>query len=314
MLDSENPTEIYINLNAKMLPPKGLLNFLEAGFDLFFFSKNRSLLDFRCEMFRKFLEQSLGLKKTRFYFEEKIFLLEVPSVRGKKLVVTRKSSHLIEISQGIVSQLYCLVPSFEKKKKSFLLGEMSLGDRKEPFFFFYAQIFFDSLVKSNDKERDTFFLSLVIYKLILQELKKVTFLHQEKLATLLSALQQKGFLRSFSKENSQVVNSLISDLDLSRWLYDNFFITRNEKYLDDYFFEFNIELTVLRLKVFLSVFVMLLVKRGYFSSFLSCESYLRQILFMKRSEESLQIFLEEIGEDKFRYFVLQFFPEFLNDV
>ncbi len=314
MLDTQKTTEVYINLNAKMLPFKGLLNFLEAGFDLFFFSKNKSLLELRFSLFKKFLEENLGLKKSSFYVEEKIFLLEASSVRGKKLVVTRKSSHLIEISEGSVLQFYCLVPSFEKKKKTFLLGEMSLGERKEPFFLSYAQIFFDSLVSSKDKERDTFFLSLVIYKVFLQEVKKISFLFREKLTTVVSALQQRGFLRSFSKENSRVVNSLISELDLSSWLYERFFITRNEDLLEEYSLDFNIELVVLRLKVFFSVFMILLVKRGYFSSFLSCEFYLRQVLFVRRSEESFQLFLENIGEDKFQYFVLQFFPEFLNDV
>ncbi len=314
MLDTQKTTEIYINLNAKMLPFKGLLNFLEAGFDLFFFSKNKSLLELRFGFFKKFLEESLGLKKASFYLEEKIFLLEASSVRGKKLFVTRKSSHLIEISEGIVSQFYCLIPSFEKKKKTFLLGEMSLGERKEPFFLSYAQIFFDSLVHSNDKERDTFFLSLVVYKVFLQEVKKISFLCQEKVTTVVNYLQQRGFLRSFSKENSKVVNSLISELDLSSWFYERFFITRNGNVIEEYSLDFNIELALLRLKVFFSVFIILLVKRAYFSSFLSCEFYLRQVLFVRRSEESFQLFLENIGEDKFQYFVLQFFPEFLNDV
>ena len=65
LLDTQKTTEVYINLNAKMLPFKGLLNFLEAGFDLFFFSKNKSLLELRFSFFKKFLEESLGLKKAQ---------------------------------------------------------------------------------------------------------------------------------------------------------------------------------------------------------------------------------------------------------
>lgn len=307
--------EVYINLNGKMLPFRGLSNLLEAGFELFFFSKNKPLMKARLEAFKSYLEETLGAMKSDFYFKEKIYSLETSSIGSKKIVFARKSVHLIEISRGLKAQFYCLVPSLRKKKKVFLLGELATEAREKSFPFSYASYFFDSLVKSRDKERDTYFLSLILYKVILRELKSLAFLFGEKVNTVVSSLQGKGLLCSFSKENSKLVNSLISDLELSRWFCDHFELSHDVR--RDYKAssrEFNSELAVLHMKTFLTLIMAALVRRSYFPSFLSCEYYLRQVLAIKDSEESLQVFLEEIGPDKFSYFVWQFFPEYLNSL
>lgn len=309
--------QVYLNLNEMMLPFDGLLNLLENGFDLFFFSSYKALLDLRMASFCEYLEVNVGKKQADFFWENKIFSFEKSKPPRGALTLTRSHSLLLKASQGDKVQMYCVVPRPKTRPKGSLIGEFPQeSEGCESFFIFLAKAFFDELLFPKDSQEEALYPCLVLHRLVLCEVEFMSHYFGENYETILEPLKFKGLFLSLSKKNSRLVKNLLSSDDISRWLFDYFLISRDKKKEDGPSQRniFNKEYVFLRFQVLLSVLMILLVKKGAFSSFDDSEDYLRRLFFVGEQVVPFQEFLEDLGEDKFNYLVWQFFPEYLGSV
>ena len=308
--------EVYIDLNYKMLPFRGLLKLLFEGLDLFFVSSNKQSFEVRLEAFSSYMEKNIGTQKASFLCREKIFYFNTNEISPNKLVLTRKDKYTLVISQGLTRESFYLVPQPIVKQKESLRTEIVGKEGLKCSFKEVAQVFFDSILRLNAKDSGDSFLGLMLQKLVLIELDKISHYCKNELVNIVNSLKSQGLLLSFSNHYHKDINEAVSNEVIKDWLFDNFLIsldlhskiqTRQSEFLNE-------ELISLRFKVILAIIMILLVKRCYFSSYVASEYYLRQLFFIEANIESFQCFLAEVGEEKFEYLVWQFFPEYLGSL
>lgn len=311
---AEKILDVYIDLNERMLPFKGLLNLLNEGCDLFFFCDNLNLLELRLTALKGYFEEKMGSKKTDFLWKEKIF-----STKGKKaplmaFTISRKNDFFIKIKQKNKAIPYCLLPMSNKQENPSFLAEVSSEKPYSKSSEELAEIFFDSLLKPQETKKEPIFLCLIAHKMVLLELDSLSEKFSEGYDVLISSLKKKGFFLSFSEKHSDRINALLSSRDIKRWIFDSFLITQKKDKKENKKTLFNYELISLHFQVFLTILMILFQKKKYFSTFLESEFYLRQIFSISNKVTSFQFFLAELGEKKFNYLVWQFFPQYLGSI
>ena len=301
--------KIFIDLDPVMLPFDGLFNLMEDGFELFFFSKNSSLLDLRVEAFLSYLESRLSEKKTFEFWKNRISCSS-KKIPSSSLIVKRKNKFLLEILQGKKKLNICLFPRGELRSRGSLRGEFTFEGVESPFLVSVAQVFFDSLLSPDDRKYEAFFPSLVLCKLLLLEISDISKIYGKSFEAVLGTLQARGFFSSFSSKTSQLVHGYISSSELDSWLLEHFHISSKTKINFCMSSGFSEELLVFRIRVFLLLLSVLFLKKKYFSSFKESEFYISKVLFVEGQQGCLSDFLDEIGYEKFQYLVWEFFPNY----
>ena len=307
--------QIYLDLNEMMLPFDGLLRLLEGGYDLFFFSSHRSFLEPKLASFSDFLKEKLGSKKASSLWEIQVFSFEKKVPPRGTFVFKRINNFLIEMSLGSKRQLFCIIPRSKNRGEGSLIAECPLAEESDNIHFeSIAKIFFDEILIPAEENLESFFLALMLHRLILWEIDYLSRSFKESHETILGPLKEKGFFISLSKKNSRLLKSHIAEEDLLRWLFDYFQISPASRMESPSFqdMSFNKEYVYLRTQVYLCLLMFLLVKKGAFSSFIESEVYVRSVLFIEDKAQSFQTFFSELGEDKFNFLVWQFFPEYLD--